>query len=46
MSVTTKESGKIVTVVTCVGATGVFMPPHVIFKGKNLKQEFWDGMLP
>jgi hypothetical protein len=44
MSVTVKERGDIVTVVACVGATGVFMPPYVIFKGKNLKQEFRDGM--
>jgi hypothetical protein len=35
-----------VTVVACVSATGVFMTPYVIFKGKNLKQEFRDGMSP
>jgi hypothetical protein len=46
MSVTVKERGEIVTVVARVRASGVFMPPYVIFKGKNLKQEFWDGMPP
>jgi hypothetical protein len=44
MSVTAKE--RIVTVVACVSATGVFIPPYVIFKGKNLRQEFRDGMPP
>jgi hypothetical protein len=44
MSVTAKEIGETVTVVACVSATGVFMPPYVIFKGKNLRQEFRDGM--
>jgi hypothetical protein len=46
MSVTAKERGETVTVVSCVSATGVFMPPYVIFKGKNLRQEFRDGMPP
>jgi hypothetical protein len=46
MSVTAKKSGEVVTVVACVRATGVFMPPYVIFKGKNLKQEFRDGLPP
>jgi hypothetical protein len=46
MSVTARESGEIVTVVACVRATGVFMPPYVIFKCKNLRQEFRDGMPP
>jgi hypothetical protein len=46
MSVTTKERGETVTVVACVSATGVFMPPYAIFEGKNLKQVFRDGMPP
>jgi hypothetical protein len=46
MSVTAKEKGEIGTVVACVSATGVFMTPYVIFKGKNLGQEFRDGMPP
>jgi hypothetical protein len=46
MSVTAKESGQTVTLAACVSVTGVFMPPYVIFKGNNLKQEFRDGMPP
>jgi hypothetical protein len=46
MIVTAEERGETVTVVACVSATGVFMPPCVIFKGKNLRQEFRDGMPP
>jgi hypothetical protein len=46
MSVTAKDRGQTVTVAACVSATGVFMPPYVIFKGKNLRQEFRDGMPP
>jgi hypothetical protein len=40
------ERGQTVTVVACVSATGVFMPPYVIFKGKNLKRKFRDGTPP
>jgi hypothetical protein len=46
ISVTTNERGETVTVVACVSVTGVFMPPYVIFKCKNLRQEFRDGMPP
>jgi hypothetical protein len=46
MSVTAKERGETVSVAACVSATGVFMPPYVIFKGKNLRQEFRDGVSP
>ncbi|KAJ8873411.1 hypothetical protein PR048_024227 [Dryococelus australis] len=35
-----------VTVLACVSATGVFLTPFVIFKGKNMKQEFRDNLLP
>ncbi|KAJ8896234.1 hypothetical protein PR048_001577 [Dryococelus australis] len=46
MSVTAKERGETVAVLTCVSATGVFLPPFLIFKGKNMKQEFRDNLLP
>ncbi|KAJ8882616.1 hypothetical protein PR048_014427 [Dryococelus australis] len=46
MSVTTKERGETVIVLACVSATGVFLPPFVIFKGKNMKQEFRDNLPP
>jgi hypothetical protein len=46
MIVTAEERGETVTVLSCVSATGVFMPQYVIFKGKNLRQEFRDGMPP
>ncbi|KAJ8885068.1 hypothetical protein PR048_011264 [Dryococelus australis] len=46
MSVTAKERGEAVTIRTCVSATGVFLPPFVVFKGKNMKQEFRDNLPP
>ncbi|KAJ8891460.1 hypothetical protein PR048_003988 [Dryococelus australis] len=45
MSVTAKERGEIVTALALVSAT-VLLPPFVIPKGKNMKQEFRDNLPP
>lgn len=44
MTVTSGEKGETISLVACCNAEGVFLPPACIFKGKNLKKEFQDGM--
>ncbi|KAJ8873277.1 hypothetical protein PR048_026911 [Dryococelus australis] len=46
MSVTAKGRGETATVLACVSATGVFLPPFVVFKVKNVKQEFRNNLPP
>lgn len=45
-SVTSGEKGETISVLTCVNGEGTFLPPFCIMKGKNLKQEFCDGLPP
>lgn len=45
-SLTSAEKGETITVLTCVNAEGHFLPPYCIFKGKNKKPEFEDGLPP
>jgi hypothetical protein len=45
-AVTSSEKGETITVIACCNAEGSFLPPTCIFKGKNLKKEFEDGMPP
>ncbi|XP_074033050.1 uncharacterized protein isoform X1 [Leptinotarsa decemlineata] len=45
-ALTSSEKGETVTVLSCSNAEGAFLPPCLIFKGKNKKQEFEDGMPP
>lgn len=40
------EKGETVSIVACCSATGVFLPPYVIFKGKRRKEELGDGLPP
>ena len=40
------EKGETVSVVACCSATGVFLPPLVIFKGIRRKEELGDGLPP
>ncbi|GAB1605179.1 hypothetical protein Ahia01_000799700 [Argonauta hians] len=40
------EHGENVTVVACVSAVGGAVPPMIIFKGKNRKQQFGDDLPP
>ena len=45
-SATSAERGETVTVISCINAEGNFLPPCCIFKGKNKKKEFEDGLPP
>lgn len=45
-AVTSSEKGETITVISCCNAEGSFLPPACIFKGKNKKAEFEDGMPP
>lgn len=45
-TITSTEKGETVTVIGCCNAEGTFLPPACIFKGKNKKAEFSDGMPP
>lgn len=44
--ITSAEKGETISVITCVNAEGYFLPPCCIFKGKNKKIEFEDGLPP
>lgn len=41
--ITAQERGKLITVVPCMNATGVFVPPLMVFPRKNMKQELLNG---
>lgn len=43
-SITSGEKGETISVIACCNAEGTFLPPYSIFKGKNKKMEFLDGM--
>lgn len=45
-AITSGEKGETISVIACCSAEGVFLPPYCIFKGKNKKEEFSDGMPP
>ncbi|KAK9703819.1 DDE superfamily endonuclease [Popillia japonica] len=40
------EKGETISVIASCNAEGTFLPPVAIFKGKNKKDEFEDGMPP
>ena len=44
-SLTSGEKGETISVIAC-NAEGMFLSPYSIFKGKNKKDEFVDGMPP
>ena len=44
--ITSGEKGESVTILACCNAAGQFMPPILIFKGVNKKQELADGLPP
>ena len=46
VSITDTERGENVTVVGCCNATGQYIPPYVIMKGKRMKEDFKDGLPP
>ncbi|KAK9738146.1 DDE superfamily endonuclease [Popillia japonica] len=45
-SLTSGERAETISVIACCNAEGMFLPPYSIFKGKNRKAEFLDGMPP
>jgi hypothetical protein len=45
-SLSSAERGALVTVVTCMGASGHSVPPLLVFPRKNMKPELLDGVLP
>lgn len=45
-SLTSGEKGETISVIACCNGEGMFLPPYSIFKGKNRKEEFLDGMPP
>lgn len=45
-SLTSLERGENVTAVVCCSASGVFIPPFIIFKGKRMREEYKHGMPP
>jgi len=42
-SLTSGERGKLITVVTCMNATGIHVPPLIMFPSKGMKEELLDG---
>ncbi|KAJ4449228.1 hypothetical protein ANN_00625 [Periplaneta americana] len=46
VAITNKERGENVTVVACCSASGVYIPPLLIFKGMRRKDAFGDGLPP
>ncbi|XP_056641505.1 uncharacterized protein LOC130448245 [Diorhabda sublineata] len=45
-AITSSEKGETITVISCCNAEGFYIPPACIFKGKNKKTEFEEGMTP
>lgn len=45
-TVTSTEKGETISLVVCCNAEGNFLPPAVIMKGKNKKQEWEDNLPP
>lgn len=43
-ALTSGEKGETITIIACCNAEGYFLPPVCIFKGKNIKSEWNDGM--
>jgi len=42
-SLTSAERGNLITAITCMNATGTYVPPLIMFPKKNMKQELMDG---
>lgn len=45
-SISPAEKGETISVLSCCNAEGGYLPPYCIFKGKNKKDEWADGMPP
>ncbi|XP_011859539.1 PREDICTED: jerky protein homolog-like [Vollenhovia emeryi] len=42
-TITSAERGKLITVVVCMNAMGMYIPPLIIWPRKNMKEELMDG---
>jgi hypothetical protein len=42
-SLTSAERGNLINIVTCMNANGTYVPPLIVFPGKNMKEELMDG---
>jgi hypothetical protein len=42
-SLTSAERENLITVVTCMSASGTYVPPLTVFPKKNMKQELMNG---
>nr|CAH7767142.1 unnamed protein product [Callosobruchus chinensis] len=42
-TLTSAERGKLITIITCMNASGVYIPPVLIFPRKNMKAELMIG---
>ena len=42
-SLTSAERGNLITVVICMNATGIYVPPLIMFQRKNMKEELLEG---
>lgn len=45
-TLSSQERGALMTLVTCMSASGIFIPPLIIFPRKNMKPELLDGCPP
>ena len=44
VTITDNEKGENVTAVGCCSASGQYVPPYIIMKGKRLREEYKDGL--
>jgi len=44
--VASAERGKLITVIVCMNAAGMYVPPLIIWPRKNMKEELMDGAPP
>jgi hypothetical protein len=44
--ISSSERGALITVVTCVSASGIYVPPLMMFPRQNMKTELLEGSLP
>lgn len=45
-NIVAEEKGETITIIACCNAKGTFLSPTCVFKGKNEKSEWKDGMPP
>lgn len=45
-TLSSQERGALMTIVTCMSASGIFVPPLIVFPRKNMKPELLNGCPP